>query len=184
MKSVSISLKNIAFIILVIFQVSIFLSCNKSQKEEEIIDNLFGKEMVLPKNIVVLENFDLDTIPVSQFNSDIQIVSTIDGRCPACINRLSELMNVKKRIDQKTDQQIDFLFFVYTQEFEVFEKEYYSLLDCTIPIIIQKDLSFLEKNPLPGFGVYQTVLTINDKIRLVGNPAINTELEKIVYQRN
>jgi len=66
------------------------------------------------------------------------------------------------------------LFFIYAKDFKTFKNEFYPLLESfSHPLIIQSSLSFMDKNSLPSFGVYQTVLTVNNEIRLVGAPSFN-----------
>ncbi len=177
---ISKNLHYVKSILILFFVLSVLNTCKKENKEErKIIENLHGKTFPFPEEVIVFNNPLLDTISISHFDADIKIVSTIDGRCGACVEHLSELMEVKKKIEQNSKYDIDFLFFVFTKDFATFKKEFYPLLENEEPVIIQKDLSFLEENPLPGFGVYQTVLTINNEVRLVGDPAFNKELEKL-----
>jgi hypothetical protein len=169
------------FFVIIIAILFLLNGCTNSGKKEEkqIIQNLMGKVLPLPDSIVTLDNYSLDTTSIRYFNSNIKIISLVDGRCPACINKLSKLIKAKKRLENKANKKIDFVFLVHTKNFKTFKNNFYPVLDPETPIIIQKDLSFLEENPLPGFGVYQTVLTVNNKIRLVGNPAINEDLESL-----
>ncbi len=177
------SIRNISSLLFVIIiAIPLFLNgCINSgkKKEKQIIQNLMDKNFPLPDSIVILDNYHLDTTSIQYFNSNSKIISLVDGRCPACINKLSKLIEAKRRLERKTNKEIDFLFLVHTKNFKTFKNNFYPVLDPETPVIIQKSLSFLEENPLPGFGVYQTVLTVNNKIRLVGNPAINKDLEKL-----
>ena len=164
---------------LLLLIILIHLGCNNNKSESEIINNLFGKEFNLPDHIVLFEKYEMDTVSIQYFKSNIKIISIIDGRCPACIKELNNFINVKTRIQRKTNSSIDYLFFIYTEDFKMFTQNFYPLLDFDSPILLTKDLSFLEKDHLSGFGKYRTVLTINNKIKLVGNPAVNKQLEDL-----
>ena len=169
------------FSIITITVLMTFNNCSKPEKKEKekVLQNLMGKNFILPDSVVILNNYKLDTTSIQYFDSDIKMISLVDGRCPACISSFSEIVKAKKRLETKTNNTFKFLCFIHTKDYKSFKNNYYPLLDPQTPLIIQEDLSFLEDNPLPGFGVYRNVLTINNKIQLVGNPAINKELEQL-----
>lgn len=165
---------------LVSLLICIELSCENREKvkQEKIIKNLIGEKINLPDSIVFLKNYELDTIKIQQFESNIKIISFIDGRCGVCIKKLKGLIELKKKFNKNFPKSVDYVFFVYTQNYDFFKEKYYPLLDIEQPIIIS-NLSFLDKHPLPGLGVYKTVLTINDTIKVVGNPIGNKDLEEL-----
>lgn len=167
--------------VIIIIILIIFLKCkNNNNNERQIVKNLIGKKFPLPEEVVIYNNGELDTVPIQYFDANIKVVSTIDGRCPACIENLSKKIKVKQNIEENISKEVDFLFFVYTKDFKMFKNEFYPLLESfSHPLIIQNSLAFLDKNSLPGFGVYQTVLTVNDEIRLVGAPSSSKKLEKL-----
>ena len=172
---------HISFVIGTIILFCIIVKCkdDKNDEQEKIIKNLVGMEMELPDSLVSLENHELDTININHFDSDIQMLSFIDGRCGVCVKKLSALITLKTKLNKSLLKSPDYLFFVYTEDYSHFKEKYYPLLDNSQPIIIQSDLSFLDENPLPGLGIYRTVLTINDTIRVVGNPSGNKELTNL-----
>jgi len=167
--------------VIIILILIFFVKCkNNNNNEKQIVKNLIGKKFPLPVEVITYKNGELDTVPIQNFDANIKVVSTIDGRCPACIKNLSKKIEAKQSIEQNISKEVDFLFFIYTKDFKTFKNEFYPLINSvSCPLIIQNSLSFLEENSLPGFGVYQTVLVINDKIRLVGDPSISKKLEKL-----
>lgn len=171
----------ISFILGIAILFSFIVKCknNKIDEQEKIIKNLVGLEMELPDSVLLLKNYELDTININQFDSEFRIISFIDGRCGVCVKKLSALMELKKKLNKSLLKSPDYLFFVYTEDYSHFKKKYYPLLNNSQPIIIQSDLSFLDENPLPGLGIYRTVLTVNDTIRVVGNPSGNKELTNL-----
>ena len=159
----------------------VFVKCkDKNNNERQIVKNLIGKKFPLPEEVVTYNNGELDTILIQKFDANIKVVSTIDGRCPACVEKLSKKIEAKQNIEQNISKEVDYLFFIYTKDFKTFKNEFYPLINSiSCPLIIQNSLSFLEENSLPGFGVYQTALVINGKIMLVGDPSISKKLEKL-----
>lgn len=157
------------------------LSCknNNSINKENIIKNFIGKTIDLPDSLLLLKNNKIDTINIDRYNSDTQIISFIDGRCKVCVNKLLSLIEAKRRLNKEVTNVPEYLFIVYSENYNYFMEKFYPLLNHSQPILLLSDISFLEQKQLPGLGSYKTFLTINDTIRVVGNPSGNKELTNL-----
>ncbi len=176
--------RNRFFVFIILFLITgIIYSCksNAEKKHVNTIENMIGKNIIIPNNNIVLSNLEIDTIEGNCFNNTLKLVSFTDGRCPACIENLLKLMSLKKEFDNKFSVDIDFVNFVYVDNVKFFMNNFYSTLDCTMPLLMVDNYSFLKNNDLPYSPIYHTFLLNKDnEIVLVGNPA-NSKLLKELY---
>lgn len=171
----------------IIILISIISSCNylEEKKYEKYIkknvERLYESELILPECISSIDSISLPEVFYSNFHK-VQIISWLDGNCQSCINNLGRW---EEEIIQKLNpNRVNFFFIIYTDDYEYFKKIIFPDISIDIPIFIDVNNDFINANELYDLDNYLLTFLIDyeGKIKLVGNPLMNNELQSLYFQ--
>ncbi|MBS3777540.1 MAG: hypothetical protein KGY70_20270 [Bacteroidales bacterium] len=176
--------KNIIILLLLVFTfVSCNLKVNNKRDFKELVNKYRNKKLItiIPDSVFYNKEYiAFDQTNLSN-NSNLKIITYIDGRCHECIKSFKQWKNLIK-IAQK-NINFNILFYVKTNNVNEFKKYYYPKSLHNYPIIIVENNNILKKNNLTDFDDPKTfLLDKNNKIILIGNPLHGDKLMKLYKQ--
>jgi hypothetical protein len=173
------------------FCVVLLFSCKKESKistMQKILSEWIGKKIKFPQEppVILLGN---DSDYISSFNKPYKIVVYIDSDsvgCTSCKLKLFEWNLLISEINSSMKDSLSLLFYFHPQE----ETEIYDLVKrakmekFNHPIFYDKENMINKLNNFPTIAECQCFLLDKDnKVLVVGNPAIGTELWKLYKKK-
>jgi len=176
--------KYYALLLFVIILCINYSACKNKHSKEQKVNQYIGKKINLPKDsIFILKKDSLK--PVKTFNSSknkIKIVTRINGQCHICVLHLDQW---KQEIMKKfKGYSVQFIYYLYTDNFELFKKKYYYRISGAYPLLIDTTNAFIRNNQLPKMDqrFHTFLLDRNNKAILVGNPLLNTKIRELYIE--
>lgn len=178
-------MRKFVFFIIVISFVSSCKQDKKKAEAEQIVSEWTGKEIRFPEEYVC--NFSgRDTATVScmeLFEREYKILFYVDSTgCTDCKLRLFEWKHFIKETDSLSANKLSFLLFFHPKD----KKELQLLLRrdrFDYPVFIDTDNAIDKLNHFPAQAKYQCfLLDKNNKVLMVGNPALNPKIWKLYKQ--
>jgi len=173
--------KNIKNFVIIIFLFSI-LSC-KYYNAKKNIDSLKNTEIQLPEKVIFIYDNKIYTYDTfNLINSKYKILTYISGGCHACyinINRWKSL------IDSLKLYGIPVLFYISVDDINYFKKILYPEIKFKYPFIVDTLNLFYMKNKLynyDNFHFYTFMVDKNNKIILIGNPAMSVRVKNLYFK--
>ena len=155
-----------------------FISCNKTQKENEIeniVEQFIGDTILLPVIDSVLLN---DSVYQRDFlyKSKLKITTFIQGDCPICVDELEKWNDLYQY--SKSEKDLKIYFFTSIPDIYHFKENFYKDNIHKYPLLLDNEYAYIDKNNLTLHKkTYQTFLSDSaNKIILVGNPIYNNEI--------
>ena len=160
------------------------LSCNNSKtKTEKRIDQWIGSKLKLPQveNVLYKDSLLNDKFLLKN-NAKLKITTVVWGDCDACVNELKEWKIFLENLSNTEEVNVNF--YLCTSDLNFFRDNMYSQSIQEIPLIIDSDYYYLDKNVLPyNDKNFQTFLIdSNNKVLLIGNPIFSQKLKKLYLE--
>jgi hypothetical protein len=159
----------------------ISFSCKNKSSEKNEVEKYIEKNIQMPKDsILLLKNDSVLSIKKANLESDkIKIVSRINSQCHSCVHHLDQWkQELMKRFK---DRSIQFVFYLYTDSFELFKRKFYHRISGTYPLLIDTTNAFIRDNNLPKMDqrFHTFLLNRKNEVILVGNPLLNSEIREL-----
>ena len=150
--------------------------------QESIVEEYFGKRMILPDTLPILYNFENSLFARdSLLKSKYKICTCIWSDCRSC---LYELIEWQSLIDSfKVIGNVNFLFYTYTSDYDMFIQELYPEISFHYPIILDTLNLFCTLNNInPQNKLCNTFLLDEDnEVILIGNPIMGKAIKQLYY---
>lgn len=171
------------YISFILLNITVFNRCNNTDNNSEWrkqaeyeINKHIGIEMQY--STVFFSPYSQGSID-SVMNAECKIVTSIDAGCTTCLNKFSYWINFMKLIDSLSSKTIPIMLYVYSdfndrKQLEKFMNERWPFL-----WIYDYNYEFIDKNDLHDDRFQALVLDKNNTVRLMGNPYLNKNMEKL-----
>ena len=160
-----------------------FKETKETKETEEIVTQWMGATFLLPETSEILYKDSLYyNSEVINNNAKLKIVTLLRGECSSCVKDLSRWDKFYQFINSK--KEVELMYYLYTQDVNLFRKYMYKSIIHQYPLIIDKKFKFVKMNELPRRNKqFQTFLLDSDnRVLLVGNPINNEKLMKLYKQ--
>lgn len=165
-----------------------FTSCKGDTKKEnvkKIVTEWIGKEIIFPDG-VPCQSLGRDTVCINVQNQTYKIISYTDSTgCTSCRLKLTDWKKLLAEADSLFRGQVDFLFYFQPKTKDLrelaflFKRDYFEY-----PVFIDLQNEINQLNHFPQQMEYQCfLLDQNNKVVLVGNPALNPKVWELYKQQ-
>jgi hypothetical protein len=166
----------------ILILISGFVFCSKeNRKVKQKASRWLGDTLELPEVNQVLYKDSLynKKQKLINENSKLKVITLIWGECQSCVKDLKKWNEFFEFVRAKSD--VEMYFYLNIQDIRFFKKNYYHNDFFKYPLILDKNLNYINKNDLPFKNkVYQTfLLNSKNKVILIGNPIYNDKLMKL-----
>ncbi|MBP3788495.1 MAG: hypothetical protein J6I52_02635 [Prevotella sp.] len=153
-------------------------SCSSNRQSEKIIDEWIGKEIILDGAIYTIEGYD--TVDYSLDTFEYKILNYVDSEgCTGCKMKLEEWKDYIAHVDSLYQGKVGFVFCFATNSLRTI-RFLLSERNFRHPVYIDTSNIFCKKNDIPNNYLLQTfLLNRNNKIIAIGNPIVNSKIEKL-----
>ncbi|NBA86999.1 hypothetical protein GVN16_14600 [Emticicia sp. CRIBPO] len=167
-----------------IFLLLIIFSCQSKKKDwvsenEELLNEIIDSEVIIPSS---LKKAKIASFSNTKGEKRFKIISYIDGTCVTCINNLLYWKEFNKNVIL-TDNDIELVLIVFTNDEDYFEKEYLIKYGLDLPIYYDRTNDFIVKNKLFDHRIQTLLLGSSNECLVLGNPAISKKIEKLYLNR-
>lgn len=163
----------------------ILFGCKPSSKKNisNIVSIWQDKEIIFPEK-VSFTTYGVNTTPVRINDNDYKILCYIDTLgCTSCKLQLFKWKEFIHEIDSiEGEGRVSFLFFFNSKDYK--EISYFLKRDeFNIPVCFDKNDSLNKLNHFPTDMMFQTfLLDSNNRVKIVGNPILNTQIKKLYLE--
>jgi len=124
-------------------------SCKKQNNKRQEVEKYLGKQIQIPRDsVLILQNDSI--VPTEKFNfhsNKIKIVSRINDKCHICVHLLDQWK--QEFLKRYKDRPFQFVFYLYTDNYELFKRKFYYRISGTYPLLIDTTNAFIRANNLP-----------------------------------
>ena len=170
------------FISIIIISRCTYLEEKKYEKNiKRDVARLYESELVISESISTIDSVSLPEVFYSNLHR-VQIISWLNGNCQACINNLRRWE--EELIRGLNPSQVNFIFIIYMDDYEYFKNVIFPDISLDIPIFIDANNDFINANGFYDLDNFLLTFLIDfdGKIKLVGNPLMNKELQTLYFQ--
>ena len=174
--------KILVFIIYLLTTLIISQSCiDNKVKTKSLIEKYHGEKIKMPlDSITLLKNHK--TKPIEKYNvnnNKIKLVTRINGNCHICIYELDQWK--QELIKKFGDKNVQFIFYLYTDNYKDFRNNLYYKISGTYPLLIDTTNAFIRDNDLPQMDkrFHTFLLNKQNEVLLVGNPLFSPKIKNL-----
>ncbi|MEN7549830.1 hypothetical protein AAG747_18035 [Rapidithrix thailandica] len=143
---------------------------------ETIVTKMKGQKVLLPDNLEPVGG--TPDYFKSIKNHQFKIVSYIDANCGVCIEDLIFWKKFMKETPIKRDH-CAFIFYINTFDKEEFQKNMATTHGFTHTWVHDPNDEFISRNRLYDKRLQTVLLNKNNEVVIIGNPVLNSDLEKL-----
>lgn len=169
-------------ICLLLFATTTYYACKshaQKQEREEVVTTWIGKTIKFPPNTICQELGEIVPCKI-RFPKKYNILVYTDSiGCVSCNLRIDEWKRFEQELDSSVANEVDFQFYFFPKKnsnlAELFKRENFRK-----KVHIDEEDALNKLNDLPRDMQYQCfLLDKDDKVLLVGNPTLNTNIWKL-----
>lgn len=157
---------------------------NSKYRIKNEVDKLYGKKMILPDTLKVVDKNQIGLF-IDYFSDSIfqvKVVTRINGDCSLCVKDLGRWQ--REVIKQKDIAKVKFYFFLSVQDYPYFKVNTYPSIEMDYPQIIDRTNKFVSINKLEdtddNFRTF--ILNSSNEVVFIGIPLLAEDLKDQFFE--